>query len=195
MAATNFNTENRTYRQLLGNGLTYCIPRFQRDYSWGEQEWEDIDTYLALTQPEGSQWSPAWKQSAQELRMFSVRQPYPMLMSARRRLTDADFESLLRATAVIAFRYNVIGAQHTSEQERVYHVAALQLHRGDAITVVQVLETLRTVYRSDEAFRADFAEKSIKTTQSRNAKIVRYILNLYRLIDEALIVARERRAA
>jgi hypothetical protein len=137
---------------------------------------EDIDTYLALTQPEGSQWSPAWKQSAQELRMFSVRQPYPMLMSARRRLTDADFESLLRATVVIAFRYNVIGAQHTSEQERVYHVAALQLHRGDAATVTQVLETLRTVYRSDEAFRADFAEKSIKTTQSRNAKIVRYIL-------------------
>ncbi|MGC8732512.1 MAG: DUF262 domain-containing protein, partial [Halothiobacillaceae bacterium] len=42
MAVTNFNTENRTYRQLLGNGLTYRIPRFQRDYSWGEEEWEDL---------------------------------------------------------------------------------------------------------------------------------------------------------
>ena len=42
MSPTNFNTENRTYRQLLGNGLTYRIPRFQRDYSWGEEQWEDL---------------------------------------------------------------------------------------------------------------------------------------------------------
>jgi len=137
---------------------------------------EDIDTYLSLTQPEGSPWPPACKQSAQELRMFSVRQPYPMLMAARRKLGDADFEALLRATVVIAFRYNVIGAQHTGEQERIYHAAALRLHKGEAQTLNDVLEALRSVYRSDESFRADFAEKSIKTTQSRNAKVVRYIL-------------------
>jgi hypothetical protein len=137
---------------------------------------EDIDTYLALTQPEGSQWPSACKQSARELRMFSVRQPYPMLIAARRRLTDTDFEALLRATVVIAFRYNVIGSQHTGEQERVYHAAALKLHRGDVQSLNDVFEALRPVYRGDEAFRADFAEKSIKTTQSRNAKIVRYLL-------------------
>lgn len=137
---------------------------------------DDIDTYLALTQPEGAQWPPAWKQSAQELRMFSVRQPYPMLMAARRNLSEADFGDLLRATVVIAFRYNVIGAQHTGEQERVYHAAAMQLHNKEATTLGQVLVTLRQVYPSDDAFRADFAEKVIKTTQTRNAKIVRYIL-------------------
>jgi hypothetical protein len=137
---------------------------------------EDIDTYLALTQPEGAQWPPACKQSAAELRMFSVRQPYSMLMAARRKLNDADFEGLLRATVVIALRFNVIGAQHTGEQERVYHAAALKLQRGEARTLQDVLEALRPIYRSDEAFRADFAEKSIKTTQSRNAKIVRYLL-------------------
>lgn len=137
---------------------------------------EDVDTYLALTQPEGAQWIPAWKQSAQELRMFSVRQPYPMLMAAKRSLSDADFGDLLRATVIIAFRYNVIGAQHTGEQERVYHTAAMQLHNGEASSFVQVLAALRQIYPSDEAFRADFADKVIKTTQSRNAKIVRYIL-------------------
>ena len=137
---------------------------------------EDVDTYLALTQPEGAQWIPAWKQCAQELRMFSVRQPYPMLMAAKRNLPDADFGDLLRATVIIAFRYNVIGAQHTGEQERVYHAAAMQLHNREAINLAQVLATLRQVYPGDEAFKADFAEKVIKTTQSRNARIVRYIL-------------------
>jgi|GEM_PF-4813187 len=80
-----------------------------------------LDTYLALTQPEGAQWLPEWKTAAQQLRMFSVRQPYPMLMAAKRVLTDPDFGTLLRATVVLTFRYNVIGSQHTGEQERLYN--------------------------------------------------------------------------
>ena len=42
MATINFNTSNQTLRQLLGNGLTYRAPRFQRDYSWEEDEWNDL---------------------------------------------------------------------------------------------------------------------------------------------------------
>ena len=40
-SATNFNTRNDTFRKLMGNGLSYRIPPFQRDYSWTEEEWED----------------------------------------------------------------------------------------------------------------------------------------------------------
>ncbi len=49
MAATNFKTENKTFRKLIGNGLTYRIPRFQRDYSWTHEEWEDLWTDLLGT--------------------------------------------------------------------------------------------------------------------------------------------------
>ncbi len=38
----NFNTTNNTFRQLMGNGLSYCVPTFQRDYSWGGDEWDDL---------------------------------------------------------------------------------------------------------------------------------------------------------
>ncbi len=30
------------YAELLGNGRIYRVPRFQRDYSWREEEWEDL---------------------------------------------------------------------------------------------------------------------------------------------------------
>ena|ERR1051326_1836298 len=40
--AINFATSNQTLRQLFGNGLTYKIPRFQRDYSWTQDEWDDL---------------------------------------------------------------------------------------------------------------------------------------------------------
>ena len=42
MSATNFKTENNTYRKLISNGLSYRIPHFQPDYCWSENEWEDL---------------------------------------------------------------------------------------------------------------------------------------------------------
>lgn len=42
MSVLHFNTANMTLRQLLGNGLTYHVPLFQRDYSWTQDEWEDL---------------------------------------------------------------------------------------------------------------------------------------------------------
>lgn len=137
---------------------------------------EDVDLYLALTSPEGSQWPPAWRGHASELRMFSVRQPFPLLMAAKRRLTDPEFEILLRACVIISFRYNVIGGLHTGDQERVYHSVAQRIANGTLTTSASVLDMLKSIYPADDAFRVAFADKFIKTTASHNRKIVRYIL-------------------
>ena len=40
--AMNFNTSNITFRQLMANGLSYRVPPFQRDYSWTDEEWDDL---------------------------------------------------------------------------------------------------------------------------------------------------------
>ena len=54
MATLNFNTTNATFRQLLGNGLSYHVPPFQRDYSWGEDEWDDLwQDIVALFEEDG----------------------------------------------------------------------------------------------------------------------------------------------
>ncbi len=36
------NTSNKTYRQLMGNGLRFEIPKFQRDYTWETEHWDDL---------------------------------------------------------------------------------------------------------------------------------------------------------
>jgi hypothetical protein len=87
-----------------------------------------------------------------------------------------DFETLLRAIVVISFRYNVIGNFQTSEQEKTYHAIAERIAKGEYTTLRQAFGGLRSVYVSDDAFRMAFAEKSIKTTQTRNRQITRYIL-------------------
>jgi Protein of unknown function DUF262/Protein of unknown function (DUF1524) len=136
----------------------------------------DVDTYMSLTQPESSHWPESLKKFARQLRMFHVRQPYPLLLAARRVFSDSDFESILRGCSTITFRYNVIGGQHTGEQERQYNHAAEEVSTNRINTTRGVLDALKPLYPSDEAFIATFTEKTFPTSSSRNVKIVRYIL-------------------
>lgn len=36
------DTSSMTYRQIMGNGLRYEIPKFQRDYTWESEHWDDL---------------------------------------------------------------------------------------------------------------------------------------------------------
>jgi len=36
------NTSNETFIRLMGNGLHYEVPRYQRDYSWTIEQWSDL---------------------------------------------------------------------------------------------------------------------------------------------------------
>lgn len=137
---------------------------------------QDMDTFLALSSPETSAWPPRLKGYARQLRMFGVRQPFPLVLAARRLLGDADFEALLRALVAMSFRYNVIGNLQANEQERAYVAEAERLSKAETRSLAEVLEGLRSIYVNDESFRAAFAEKVIGTTATRSNRIVRYLL-------------------
>jgi len=137
---------------------------------------EDLDTYLALSSPEISEWSPDDKQLASTLKTFRVRQPFSLLLAAKRTFDPADFTGLLRATMVISLRYNVIGAFSTAEQERTYTTVAGRIAKGDLNQLRPALQAMQSIYPDDRAFRAAFADKTIRTTDSRNNKVVRFIL-------------------
>ena len=49
------NTSNETFVRLMGNGLHYEVPRYQRDYSWTIEQWSDLwYDILQLLQDEDS---------------------------------------------------------------------------------------------------------------------------------------------
>ncbi|MDX2043236.1 MAG: DUF262 domain-containing protein [Acidobacteriota bacterium] len=137
---------------------------------------DDVDAYLGLTSPETSSWPPKLKSYAQELKLFGVRQPFPLLLAARRMFNDQQFEPILRAVVMISFRYNVISGLHGNEQEHVYNRVAGKIFNLESTTTNHVLNALSPVYLSDETFRAAFTDKVLRTKQSRNGRIVRYIL-------------------
>ncbi|MCA3217965.1 MAG: DUF262 domain-containing protein [Burkholderiales bacterium] len=137
---------------------------------------QDLDTYLALTTPEGSALPREVQMGIRALRTFNVRQPFPLLLAAHRAFDDADFAGLVRATVVISMRFNVIGGYGTGEQERTYNSVAERIARGDLASLALALAAMRGIYPSDDSFRAAFAEKAIRTTQSRNSRVVRFML-------------------
>ncbi len=137
---------------------------------------EDLDTYLALSSPEVSDWSRELKALAGTLRTFNVRQPFPLLLSARRQFAETEFAGLLRAGVVISLRYNIICGYSPAEQERTYNAVAERIARGELLSLSAALAAMTGIYPDDAAFRAAFADKSIRTTQSRNNRVVRFIL-------------------
>lgn len=56
MAKTNLlKTNDVSFLDLIGNGKKYHVPAFQRDYSWEQEQWEDLwnDIDELVLQPEG----------------------------------------------------------------------------------------------------------------------------------------------
>lgn len=137
---------------------------------------QDLDTYLTLCSPEASDWPNTSKELASILKTFNVRQPFPLLLAAKRALSVQDFESLMRACVIISLRFNVICGYSPAEQERTYNSVAQHLASGTMRTLDAVLPGLASIYPSDSVFRDAFAERSIRTVQSRNNRVVRYIL-------------------
>ena len=137
---------------------------------------EDVDTFLSITNPESGQWPLSLKKYAETLKMFSVKQPRPMLLAAYRKLSTIDFEVVLKACAIISFRYNVICGLNPNDQEKVYQQVAQKISSGEYASISSIMTAMKSIYPSDNAFKSSFTEKTLNTSNTRNGHIVKYLL-------------------
>jgi hypothetical protein len=135
--------------------------------------------YAALRDPQEPSWNIEELQSLEQLLMFNVLQPLAMLLACYVKFFDSNraaFTRILRAVSVVSFRYNVICNLQSHDQERLYNEIAWKVSAGTLNQVSGVIDALQAVYPEDESFKAAFADKELRTTNSRNKKVVRYIL-------------------
>ena len=50
-----FDTRTVNYQELIGHGRAYCVPPYQSDYSWRQEQWEDVWTDIAEMRDEGDE--------------------------------------------------------------------------------------------------------------------------------------------
>ncbi len=176
---THWNSRNRFLRHSeLFKRIRDQIRNRQQVFDLIRKMQVDVDTYVALSKPEDELWTHDQRKYIGELRMFNVRQVYPLLLSAYRRFNPQEFCNLLKAVSVISFRYNVISNNPTNEQERVYNQIAEKIESSQ-LNFRQTLMELKTLYVNDRDFKHAFSNKALKTTQSRNKRIVRFILTMF----------------
>jgi hypothetical protein len=102
-----------------------------------------------------------------------------MLLTCYQKFYEGDrqtFTQILKAIDVVSLRYNIICSLPTNEQESLYNEIAWKIFDGVYNTYQDIREALRRVYPDDRQFKGAFSEKELRTTNSRNKKVVRYIL-------------------
>ncbi|MEL7358039.1 MAG: HNH endonuclease family protein [Cyanobacteria bacterium J06560_6] len=102
-----------------------------------------------------------------------------MLLATYQRFFEserASFTRILLSVLVVSFRYNVICSLLTSDQEKVYNDIARNISAGEYADYSSIETALRRIYPDDGQFRGAFVEKELRTTASRNKKVVRYLL-------------------
>lgn len=135
--------------------------------------------YVALQTPHEALWNKDEQRIIKQLHLFRICQPMSMLLASYVRFFEhdrAEFTRILNAVAIISFRYNVICNLQANDQERAYNDIALGISNGTLTTAADVIQKLHVIYPDDAMFKAAFSEKTFKTSNSNNKRIVRFIL-------------------
>lgn len=134
---------------------------------------QDLDRYLALRDPSSSVLRPASQEWAEQLLLFGVKQPYPLLIAAQRHFPEAEVEQLLRACVQLAFRYNVICGLSPGDQEPVFAEASKKIADGSSRGAADAIRSLERIYPRDAVFKTAFIERLF--TKGKE-KVARFIL-------------------
>lgn len=130
------------------------------------------DVYMALSEPNDELWEDKEvSYCVGLLNLLKLKQPYSVLMSAYLNLPPAQFKSLFKTIIKICFRRNTICDKNPNDQEGPFNSLAIMISEEKKVD----LKRLLPVVVDDAVFENSFADKSFEYN-SRNAKIVRYIL-------------------
>jgi len=169
-----WNSKNKTVRK---NDLFKAIRKNIKNKNEVFDLIRDLDRYsniyIALQNPEDETWkeSREIQKHLKELKIFGVKQPYSLLLSAYFNLKEEEFLKVLKSSSIVSFRYNTIGGLNPNEQETTYNSIALSILNNKKFNKTD----FKDVYPNDENFETDFSNVSFKNT-SRNNKIIKYIL-------------------
>lgn len=133
--------------------------------------------YIALQDPFSNEWKGNRERfkRIRELKLFGVKQQLPLLMVAKEKFTEYEYDKLLKLITVLTFRYNVVGSKQANVMEELYNAISQKIFLNTIKITNQVFEELKSIYISDNEFMNDFSSLKIYS-YGRDKKLARYIL-------------------
>jgi hypothetical protein len=112
----------------------------------------------------------------QGLKLFTINQPFPVLMVACQKFSSEEFLKTLKYLYVLSVRYNIICRFSPNEQERAYNKMAMKVFNGEYTRASHIKnsEEFRRLYPDDNAFQNAF--EFYKMPSRRSSKKIRFLL-------------------
>jgi hypothetical protein len=147
VAKTNLlNTRTTTFLELIGNGKIYRVPAYQRDYSWEEEQWEDLwnDVQELRQDPEGRHYMGALVVEGRNDREFQV-------IDGQQRLATLSIIAL----ATIAKLHEMAASVDPDEnRQRAAALRARFVGEKDAASLIESSKLF--LNNTDDAFYQDY---------------------------------------
>jgi len=138
--------------------------------------------YVSLGNPDDDWWhnqDPVYreaKQALEGLRLFNIKQPFTILMTAFFVFPPEEFVKLCRYILVLSIRYNVICHLSPSEQENKYNQLAMKIHQQQfkRASHIKNSEQFKDLYPNDKTFCNAFEFHKMPSRQT--PKKIRFLL-------------------
>lgn len=110
------------------------------------------------------------------LKLFGIRQPYMILITAFEKFTPSEFIKTLQYLYCLSIRYNVICGGSANEQEKRYNNIAMKISNGEFKRASKIKNNsdYKYLYPDDDAFQIAFMH--YKMPSRRSSKKIRFLL-------------------
>jgi hypothetical protein len=112
----------------------------------------------------------------QGLKLFAIKQPFPVLMVACKKFSQDEFLKTLKYLYILSIRYNVICKLSPNELDKAYNQIAIKIFNGEhsRASHIKNSEEFRQLYPDDKVFRNAF--EFYKIPSRRESKKIRFLL-------------------
>jgi hypothetical protein len=161
LAGSHSSTRGRRTIELLGNGRVYRVPPYQRDYSWTEEQWEDLwnDIVDLRGRPDERHYMGALVVEGETDREFLV-------IDGQQRLATL---SILALAVIQRLSRSGGGAEAAANRERATRLRALYRREGPASLVEAAALLNETDNASIRTISSSFAPLNPRGRRRRTA--------------------------
>ncbi len=112
----------------------------------------------------------------QGLKLFAIKQPFPVLMVACQNFSPEEFLKTLKYLYILSIRYNVVCKLSPNELDKNYNQIAVKIFNGEYTRASHIKnsEEFRRLYPDDKVFRNAF--EFYKIPSRRESKKIRFLL-------------------
>ena len=150
MSRTNIlNTRTINYQELIGNGKAYRVPPYQRDYSWSEEQWEDLwnDILELRTRPDERHYMGALVVEGKSDREF-------LIIDGQQRMATLSTLTLAVISKLRAMAER--GFESEANKERAHELRNRFIGEKDPASLVESSRLF--LNETDNAFYQDYLE-------------------------------------